>query len=854
MQKREQVKQQQQQQQQQSQISKDWSLLSDDDVDDFVFVGVEKNGRKRSDEPFRSPQQEYPPKSPQNVSSSHRPVAPPSYMPGFDAIQPSYTQSQQSSRSNSSQDDDDWRRKGKKGGGLNSEDEDNEEENDDKNEIIDFNEQNYTKSFNADNQCDETVNISLSSTISNNNELDNVDANDNNRLVKERKEIQRGRGRERERKNNPPSHPSLQFHNIGCAETCGLRPTMEDSVLLLPIGGWDLEKLIDNNEMGIVKRLLKYPAELRFNERGYQALEKREERIWEKNQAQKEAKKKIGSKNNSNSKNNINNDNKKNKNKKDDDQDKDGSNQSSSDFLLDETQDISVNQEEDQDSDLERMKEKKKKSRNDKMKEKEEKQKKLKEERKRKEEEELLKNNSNNKQKLNIPYRTDDIKGCGIYAVFDGHRGPQTANFLMAHFVDSFLISAIQRRKKYILEQKKRMISPKQNSVSPQNRQNAAQKIDGQISQQQQWDQQRGSLRPNKKESMLQEYKQGFNSGSLKRDPTASKQQQVTLPYQQQQQYPNKSKSPIPYQYPKKSTSPSPYPKSYIQMQMQNHLQLQRQRQGQSLNTLGAMSGINPVMNQQIQSMQQQIYQMQSQYQLIKDTIEHLLAKMFTLSVGDGACAIIAIVTPEQVPSQFMRFPIAPHNPLIYIAGKQLSIDHKPSNRKEMDYIRSVGGFVSLDKRLNGVLAVARTMGDFEYAPSISSDPDLVIQGINRWGGLHSGYSNPDQTEMWKREDICLVLACDGLYDVIDNQLLAEIACPWNEQGSESIFNDAVFSRSDSSQINNKGTMNKSLKNGKCMCRKIAKGQLAELAALRLRSAAEALDTTDNVSVVVIML
>lgn len=44
-----------------------------------------------------------------------------------------------------------------------------------------------------------------------------------------------------------------------------------------------------------------------------------------------------------------------------------------------------------------------------------------------------------------------------------------------------------------------------------------------------------------------------------------------------------------------------------------------------------------------------------------------------------------------------------------------------------MDYIRSVGGFVSLDKRLNGVLAVARTMGDFEYAPSISSDPDLVI-------------------------------------------------------------------------------------------------------------------------------
>lgn len=41
-------------------------------------------------------------------------------------------------------------------------------------------------------------------------------------------------------------------------------------------------------------------------------------------------------------------------------------------------------------------------------------------------------------------------------------------------------------------------------------------------------------------------------------------------------------------------------------------------------------------------------------------------------------------------------------------------------------------------------------------------------------------------------------MACDGLFDVVDNQLLAEVMCPWMEKGNHDIFNDTVFNESDS--------------------------------------------------------
>ncbi|KAH7822327.1 uncharacterized protein MONOS_12372 [Monocercomonoides exilis] len=74
---------------------------------------------------------------------------------------------------------------------------------------------------------------------------------------------------------------------------------MEDSVLLLPVDGWDIEKLVCDGEEGILARILKYPQELRFAEKGMKALEDREDEIWarrmrEKEKSKKERKRKDG--------------------------------------------------------------------------------------------------------------------------------------------------------------------------------------------------------------------------------------------------------------------------------------------------------------------------------------------------------------------------------------------------------------------------------------------------------------------------------------------------------------------------------------------------------------------------------
>jgi hypothetical protein len=166
-----------------------------------------------------------------------------------------------------------------------------------------------------------------------------------------------------------------------------------------------------------------------------------------------------------------------------------------------------------------------------------------------------------------------------------------------------------------------------------------------------------------------------------------------------------------------------------------------------------------------------------------------------------------------------------------------------------------------------------------------------------------------ENNDRWLREDIALVLGCDGLFDVVDNQLLAEIVCPWMEDGAHDVFNDPVFdpeharSRKKKSDARTRdGTAPdapittppsdegdgdeleedeedsdelldplssrfagpdasrlscnhySSSAPSQCRCHLVSKGQLAELAALRLRSCADALDSTDNVSLIVIML
>eukprot|EP00755_Sulcionema_specki_P019163 Sspe_Gene.68738::Locus_40526_Transcript_2_2_Confidence_0.667_Length_1275::g.68738::m.68738/K14803/PTC2_3; protein phosphatase PTC2/3 len=88
-----------------------------------------------------------------------------------------------------------------------------------------------------------------------------------------------------------------------------------------------------------------------------------------------------------------------------------------------------------------------------------------------------------------------------------------------------------------------------------------------------------------------------------------------------------------------------------------------------------------------------------------------------------------------------------------------LSFDHKPTNDAEAARIAEAGSFIA-NGRVNGNLALSRAIGDFEFkdnhdlpptAQAISAEPEVVATRL-------------------LPEDEFLVLACDGIWDVMSNE------------------------------------------------------------------------------------
>eukprot|EP00392_Amoebophrya_sp_AT5.2_P008108 g8127.t1 len=112
-----------------------------------------------------------------------------------------------------------------------------------------------------------------------------------------------------------------------------------------------------------------------------------------------------------------------------------------------------------------------------------------------------------------------------------------------------------------------------------------------------------------------------------------------------------------------------------------------------------------------------------------------------------------------------------------------LSWDHRPDREDEKKRILDSGGFVSFSRVL-GRLAVSRAFGDFEYkslehtkGPLVIAEPETRYTEVNN-GGLdndHSGSSTSSSSSRQKlgildNDDEFLILACDGLWDVMKSQ------------------------------------------------------------------------------------
>ncbi len=89
--------------------------------------------------------------------------------------------------------------------------------------------------------------------------------------------------------------------------------------------------------------------------------------------------------------------------------------------------------------------------------------------------------------------------------------------------------------------------------------------------------------------------------------------------------------------------------------------------------------------------------------------------------------------------------------------------DHKPINPVEKERIQNAGGSVMI-QRVNGSLAVSRALGDFEYKN---------VQGKGPCEQLVSPEPEIFKEDRSERDEF-VVLACDGIWDVMSNDELCD--------------------------------------------------------------------------------
>ncbi|OVA15577.1 Protein phosphatase 2C (PP2C)-like domain [Macleaya cordata] len=188
-----------------------------------------------------------------------------------------------------------------------------------------------------------------------------------------------------------------------------------------------------------------------------------------------------------------------------------------------------------------------------------------------------------------------------------------------------------------------------------------------------------------------------------------------------------------------------------------------------------------------------------------------------------GSTAVVSIVTPDKI----VVANCGDSRAVLSRGGKAvpLSTDHKPDLPEELLRIQDAGGRVIYwdGPRVLGVLAMSRAIGDNYLKPYVSSEPEVTIT---------------ERTE----EDECLILASDGLWDVVSNDTVCGIVrmC-LNGQGP-------VLPRSTSSSSSSAGNEQVQTVFGGGE----NQAKACSDAAMLLTKLALARRSTDNVSVIVV--
>lgn len=108
----------------------------------------------------------------------------------------------------------------------------------------------------------------------------------------------------------------------------------------------------------------------------------------------------------------------------------------------------------------------------------------------------------------------------------------------------------------------------------------------------------------------------------------------------------------------------------------------------------------------------------------------------------------------------------------------RLTFDHKASDVTEAQRIRDAQGFVAFN-RVNGILAVTRALGDYAMKQWVISEPyqswTPVLMSLPQQAQVQSQPVEQQQQQTQQQQQQAstyqfIVLACDGLWDVIGDQ------------------------------------------------------------------------------------
>ncbi|VDO34927.1 unnamed protein product [Haemonchus placei] len=121
-----------------------------------------------------------------------------------------------------------------------------------------------------------------------------------------------------------------------------------------------------------------------------------------------------------------------------------------------------------------------------------------------------------------------------------------------------------------------------------------------------------------------------------------------------------------------------------------------------------------------------------------------------------GATAVVVLIKDDVIHSN-----VGDSRAVVSVCGeaRPLSFDHKPANEKEAKRILAAGGWVEFN-RVNGNLALSRALGDFVFKRNDAIPPEQQI--VTAYPDVISENVTEDHE--------FVVLACDGIWDVLSNQ------------------------------------------------------------------------------------